>query len=151
VTFTLSGFATLKRDGVELSGTGVVKIDADMKVGGVAETITVTGETPAVDVQSTRRDVTLDSETMKNLPSVRNYSYLGQEYGPRIRQLDFSIKKAVTIWNRRLTAGLDILNVTNNNVALAFNTTFAPSVAGFLSPTSYTNPRVFRLSAQYAW
>jgi hypothetical protein len=75
----------------------------------------------------------------------------GQEYGPRIRQLDFSIKKAVTIWNRRLTAGLDILNVTNNNVALAFNTTFAPGVAGFLSPTSYMNPRVFRLSAQYAW
>src|SRR5689334_8170859 len=59
VTFTLSGFSTLKREGVELSGTGVVKIDADMKVGGVAETITVTGETPVVDVQSTRRDVTL--------------------------------------------------------------------------------------------
>src|SRR5215475_9126481 len=76
VTFTLSGFATLKRDGVELSGTGVVKIDADMKVGGVAETITVTGETPVVDVQSTRRDVTLDNETMRNLPSVRSYSYL---------------------------------------------------------------------------
>jgi len=76
VTFTLSGFSTLKRDGVELSGTGVVKIDADMKVGGVAETITVTGETPVVDVQSTRRDVTLDNETMRNLPSVRSYSYL---------------------------------------------------------------------------
>src|SRR5215475_9006416 len=76
VTFTLSGFSTLKRDGVELSGTGVVKIDADMKVGGVSETITVTGETPVVDVQSTRRDVTLDNETMRNLPSVRSYSYL---------------------------------------------------------------------------
>ncbi len=76
VTFTLSGFSTLKRDGVELSGTGVVKIDTDMKVGGVAETITVTGETPVVDVQSTRREVTLDNETMRNLPSVRSYSYL---------------------------------------------------------------------------
>jgi len=75
----------------------------------------------------------------------------GQEYGPRIRQLDFSIKKAVQIWNRRLTAGLDILNVANNNVALAFNSTFAPGVAGFLSPTSYMNPRVFRLSAQFAF
>jgi hypothetical protein len=75
----------------------------------------------------------------------------GQEYGPRIRQLDFSIKKAVQIWNRRLTAGLDILNVANNNVALAFNTTFAPGVAGFMSPTSYMNPRVFRLSAQFAF
>ena len=69
VTFTLSGFSTLKRDGVVLSGTGVVKIDADMKVGGVAETITVTGETPVVDVQSTKREVTLDNETMRNLPA----------------------------------------------------------------------------------
>ena len=76
VTFTLSGFSTLKRDDVVLSGTGVVKIDAEMKVGGVSETITVTGETPVVDVQSTRREVTLDNETMRNLPSVRSYSYL---------------------------------------------------------------------------
>jgi hypothetical protein len=76
VTFTLSGFSTLKRDGVVLSGTGVVKIDADMKVGGVAETVTVTGETPVVDVQSTRHDVTLDNETMRSLPSIRSYSYL---------------------------------------------------------------------------
>jgi hypothetical protein len=75
----------------------------------------------------------------------------GQEYGPRIRQLDFSIKKAVQIWNRRLTAGLDILNVANNNVALAFNPVFTPGVSGWNSPTSYMNPRVFRLSAQFAW
>src|SRR5919197_4676954 len=76
VTFTLAGFATLKRDDVVLSGTGVIKIDAEMKVGTVAETVTVTGESPVVDVQSTRREVTLDNETMRNLPSVRSYSYL---------------------------------------------------------------------------
>ena len=40
------------------------------------ETVTVTGETPVVDVQSTKREVTLDNETMRNLPSVRSYSYL---------------------------------------------------------------------------
>src|SRR3989442_542855 len=39
VTFTLSGFSTLKREGVELSGNGVITINADLKVGGVAETI----------------------------------------------------------------------------------------------------------------
>jgi hypothetical protein len=76
VTFALGGFATVKRDEVLLSGTGVVKIDADMRVGGVQETITVTGETPVVDVQSTKREITLDNETMRNLPSVRSYSYL---------------------------------------------------------------------------
>jgi hypothetical protein len=76
VTFALAGFATVQRNDVVLSGTGVVKIDADMKVGGVAETITVTGETPVVDVTSTRRDVTFDNQTMRNLPGVRSYSYL---------------------------------------------------------------------------
>src|SRR5215470_8751978 len=76
VTFTLSGFSTLKRDDVVLSGSGVATINADLKVGGVAETITVTGETPVVDVQSTKTAVTLDNETMRNMPSVRSYSYV---------------------------------------------------------------------------
>src|SRR5215475_5526646 len=76
VTFTLAGFSTLKRDEVVVSGTGVVKIDAEMRVGEIAETVTVTAESPVVDVQSTRRAITLDNETMRNLPSVRSYSYV---------------------------------------------------------------------------
>jgi len=76
VTFSLAGFSTVRREGQILSGTGVITVDADLKVGGLAETITVTGETPVVDVASTKREVTLDNETMRNLPSVRSYSYL---------------------------------------------------------------------------
>src|SRR6185436_10651286 len=76
VTFTLAGFSTLKRDDVIVSGTGVVTINAEMKVGGVSETITVTGATPIVDVASTTRSLTLDNETMRNLPAVRSYSYV---------------------------------------------------------------------------
>jgi len=76
VTFTLAGFSTLKRDDVVLSGTGVVQINADLKIGGVAETIVVTGATPVVDVQSTKTAVTLDNETMRSLPAVRSYSYV---------------------------------------------------------------------------
>ena len=76
VTFTLAGFSTVKREDVTLSGNGVVTINADLKVGGVAETITVTGATPVVDVQSARTAVTLDNETMRNLPAVRSYSYV---------------------------------------------------------------------------
>ena len=69
VTFTLSGFTTTRREGLNVSGTGVITIDIEMPVGGVQETITVTGETPVVDVPSTRREITLDNETMRNLPS----------------------------------------------------------------------------------
>src|SRR5207237_1972158 len=57
VTFTLTGFNTVKRDDVELTGSFIATINADMKVGTVQETITVTGETPIVDVQSTRKEV----------------------------------------------------------------------------------------------
>ena len=46
VTFTLPGFNTVKRDGVVLTGSAVVKVDADLRIGSLEETITVTGETP---------------------------------------------------------------------------------------------------------
>ena len=76
VTFTLPSFATVKRDGLIVSGSAVIAVDADMRVGGVQETVTVTGDTPVVDIQSTKREITLDNETLRNLPSVRSYSYL---------------------------------------------------------------------------
>src|SRR5437016_2417902 len=49
VTFTLAGFSTVKRESIEVSGSGTTSADATLKVGAVAETITVTGETPLVD------------------------------------------------------------------------------------------------------
>src|SRR3954468_16925805 len=51
VTISLPGFSTYKRQGIELTGTFTATINADLKVGAVAETVTVTGETPVVDVQ----------------------------------------------------------------------------------------------------
>src|SRR5262249_441140 len=51
VTFTLTGFSAVKREGVELTGSFVATVNAELKVGTVAETITVTGEAPTVDVQ----------------------------------------------------------------------------------------------------
>ncbi|HEY7448880.1 MAG TPA: carboxypeptidase-like regulatory domain-containing protein, partial [Vicinamibacterales bacterium] len=62
VTFTLTGFATVRREGVVLTGTQVVTINADMRVGALEETITVSGETPVVDVQSTTRQAVIDQE-----------------------------------------------------------------------------------------
>ena len=53
VTFTLPGFRTVVRQGVSVSGTAVITINADLSVGGVEETITVSGDTPVVDLQST--------------------------------------------------------------------------------------------------
>ncbi len=54
VVFTLPGFATVRREGIALTGSFTATINADLRVGGLEETITVTGETPVVDVQSSR-------------------------------------------------------------------------------------------------
>jgi len=74
VTFSLPGFSTVKRDGIELTGSFIASINADMKVGGVAETITVSGETPIVDVQSVKRQTTLSSETLTTVPTARSWA-----------------------------------------------------------------------------
>jgi hypothetical protein len=76
VTFTLAGFSTLQRTGVAVSGVGVITINADLRVGELQETVTVTGETPIVDVQSSRRGQVLDDEVVKALPATRGYNAL---------------------------------------------------------------------------
>jgi hypothetical protein len=73
VTFSLPGFATVKRDGIELTGTFIATVNGDLRVGGVTETVTVTGETPIVDVTSARTEQTLSGETVANVPSSRQY------------------------------------------------------------------------------
>ncbi len=77
VTFTLTGFATVKRDGIQLTGTGVTTVDAEVRVGSVSETVTVTGETPIVDVQTTRRQTVLDQQVVTSIPSSRNSFSVG--------------------------------------------------------------------------
>ena len=71
VTFMLPGFNTVTRSGVELSGSFAAKIDAELRVGAVEETITVTGETPIVDVQNTRRQSVMSREIIDEIPTSR--------------------------------------------------------------------------------
>jgi len=71
VTFTLGGFNTVKREGVVLAGSFTAKVDAEMRVGSLEETITVTGETPIVDVQNTKRQRVIDREVIDNIPTSR--------------------------------------------------------------------------------
>jgi hypothetical protein len=71
LTVTLPGFNTVKREGIELTGSQTLTIPIEMRVGGLEETITVTGETPVVDVQSARREVVLQAETIQALPATR--------------------------------------------------------------------------------
>src|SRR5262245_22877570 len=69
VTFSLTGFSNVRREGLEVSIGVTAQANADMKVGAVAETITVSGETPVVDVQSATQIRTVTAQTFKELPS----------------------------------------------------------------------------------
>ena len=73
VTFSLQGFGTVKREGIVLSGTFIAAVNQDLKVGGVTAVVTVTGETPVVDVTSARNEQTFSKETVSDIPSGRQY------------------------------------------------------------------------------
>ncbi|HEV3060746.1 MAG TPA: carboxypeptidase regulatory-like domain-containing protein [Vicinamibacterales bacterium] len=69
VTFTLVGFSTYKRDGIELTAGFTANANADMKVGAMEETVTVTGATPIVDVQNSRAQQLIRSDVLDSLPT----------------------------------------------------------------------------------
>ena len=68
VTFTLQGFSTFKREGIELTGSFTATVNADLKVGSLAETVTVTGESPLVDVSRSA----LDRKVRETLEAIRH-------------------------------------------------------------------------------
>jgi hypothetical protein len=68
VTFSLSGLATLRHEGLELTTGFNATVNAEMKVGGVAETITVTAETPIVDTHNIRQQSQFSRETLESIP-----------------------------------------------------------------------------------
>jgi hypothetical protein len=74
--FTLSGFNTVRREGIVLEGTFAATVNADLPVGAVAETVTVSGESPIVDVQSVRRQTVIDNELIGAIPAARSYAGL---------------------------------------------------------------------------
>src|SRR5881394_2948169 len=73
VVFSLTGFSTVVRDGIELTGSAVTRVDAQLRVGTIEEQVTVTGEAPTVDVQSVTKQQVLSAEMIDALPSARNY------------------------------------------------------------------------------
>ena len=73
ITFSLAGFATVVREGVNLTGSGVTTINSELRVGALEESITVTGETPVVDVQSARQTTVINGDVVRELPASRSY------------------------------------------------------------------------------
>jgi carboxypeptidase family protein len=77
VTFTLTGFSTIKREGIELSAGFTASVNADMRVGALEETITVSGQAPMVDTQNVIQQKVITRELLDSVPTSRtNYAAL---------------------------------------------------------------------------
>ena len=72
VTFTLTGFRTVRREGVELTTGFTATVNADLPVGAVEETITVSGVAPVVDVTGAAQQQVFSGETVRTLPVGKN-------------------------------------------------------------------------------
>jgi hypothetical protein len=73
ITFSLGGFTTIKREDIELSGTFSAVINTELRVGSVAETVTVKGESPIVDIVNAKQQETVTADTIAAIPSARLY------------------------------------------------------------------------------
>ena len=77
VTFTLPGFSTVKREGIELPATFTATVNADLKVGAIEETVTVSGASPVVDMQNVIKRQVVAKDTIDAMPTSKNWSTIG--------------------------------------------------------------------------
>lgn len=78
VTFSLAGFATIRREGIALTTAFTATVNADLQVGSVQEAVVVTGRSPTVDVRNVVQRSVIESEIINALPSTRSFQAIGQ-------------------------------------------------------------------------
>ena len=135
VTFTLSGFTSIRRQGVEVAANTNVPLNAELRVGNVEETVTVSGQSPVVDVQSSARTQVMSRDVLDALPNSRIYGTAGViAPGVKLTKPDIGGTTAVQqafILARGFTAQddnamqVDGMNVHINNGGQAAYTNFA--------------------------
>jgi len=97
VTFTLTGFTTVVRDGIVLETNFTAPVNVDMKVGAVAETVTVSGESPIVDVQTSQRREVVTQQLLEALPTGRNFQLMAGTV-PSVSTGVFDVGGSSTMW-----------------------------------------------------
>ena len=144
VLFTLPGFGTLVRDQLILGADVALPIDAVMSVGSVEETITVSGETPVVDVQQVQRIEVMTRETQEAIPTGRSmWSYALLIPGVKVHKPDVGGTAGVQ-QSEMMGRGLDASHTTIEVDGMMINTMISDGrYQAYLNPmlaaeTSYT-------------
>src|SRR5437867_11656988 len=77
VTFTLPGFNVYKREGIELTTQFTAPVNAELKVGAITETVTVTGESPVVDTQRVQQVKVMTRDVIDAVPTGKTFQNMG--------------------------------------------------------------------------
>jgi hypothetical protein len=73
LTYELTGFGTVVREGVRVGLGFTATVNTDMKVASLQETVTVTGESPVVDVTATTTATSFGEARLAALPNARDF------------------------------------------------------------------------------
>ena len=76
VTFSLTGFSTVVREGIQLTTGFAANVNADLRVGAVQETITVSGASPVVDTRNVLQQQVMTRDVIEAVPTDKNWAHL---------------------------------------------------------------------------
>jgi hypothetical protein len=97
VTFSLPGFSTVVREGVALEANFTAPINVEMRLGALEETVTVTGESPVVDVQTSQVAQVVSTELLNSIPTGRNFQQFAN-ITPAVSTGNFDVGGSTSAW-----------------------------------------------------
>ena len=106
VRFELAGFKPNVRQGIQLAVGFIATINPALEIGGVEETITVSGLSPVVDTTNTKVTSRLSSEDLAALPSGRRHNDIAMMTpGMMLTTVPVATNVGLTSWNNSITSG----------------------------------------------
>ena len=131
VTFSLPGFGTVVREGLDLPADFTATVNAQLSVGALEESVTVSGESPVVDVQSAARRQTLDREVLDSIPTSRTGQGMGAIIvGVRLNRPDMAGTRS-TENSRMYVHGSDDRDVSINVEGLSIDAQDDNGIQGY--------------------
>jgi hypothetical protein len=73
MTFTLQGFRTVIQESIELPSNFTATVNAELELGAVEESVTVSGQAPTVDVQNAQRTTVISRDLLDSVPMPRMF------------------------------------------------------------------------------
>lgn len=128
MTFELAGFNTLVREGIVVNLGFTATVNVQLQVASLQETVTVTGQSPVVDVTSTTSTFNITQDMLQTLPNARDiWSVMGQAPGFRVSRIDVGGSRAGTQtgfeafgYSGQIRAQIDGVNTTEGTGAAGF-------------------------------